>query len=249
MSPTSFGITSWQRLKHSIVRWSTQKRELVQELRVCLPGIVQKFYPATQTVDVIVATNEYFWIAPVNNIANQPVQVNPQTVAPQISLLQGIPMFIPNGGGLMLTFPIQPGDECDVLFHDTPISGWFQNGNLNNLPFSQRRHSLSDGVAYFGVRSQPNVIPNYSTISAQLRTLDGTTLVDLKENYITVTAQNVTVNSTDCTINATGTATIAGGSVTIGDDVTISNHSWLLHQHTGVQSGSETSLGINPSGP
>jgi hypothetical protein len=256
MGPTNFGITVWQRLRQSIVRWQTQKREIFQDLRVCLPGIVQAFYPATQTVDVQIATNEYVWLsnsptgAPNPNSPTLPPPLNIQTQAPQLPLLQGIPVFIPNAGGLMLTFPVKAGDECDVVFHDTPIGGWWQNGGLNNLPFDQRRHNLSDGVAYIGPRSKPNAIPDYSTVSAQLRDLAGDTVIDVNPNgTVTITAATVIVNSTTATVNATGTVTISGGSVVIGNNVTISGHEWLLHQHTGVQSGSGISGGINPSGP
>ena len=40
-------------------------------------------------------------------------------------------------------------------------------------------HDLSDGFVFVGVRSQPRVIPNVSTGATQLRSDDGSTLIEL----------------------------------------------------------------------
>ena len=239
MSTVNFGITADQRSNPSVARFLRLRRDIMQSLRVALPGIVQEFYPATQTVDVLIATNEYDWFTspPQGSNANPP-PINIQTSASQLPLLYGIPVFIPNGGGLNLTFPITKGDECVVLFCDTPFWGWFQSGKTNNNPIDQRRHSLSDGIAIFGVRSTPRVLPSYSTTSAQLRTDDGATLVDIKSGTITVTAATVNVNATNATVNGSSNVTIAGSSsVTISTNTKIDGKTFLTHTHSGVQAG------------
>ncbi|WP_457849452.1 hypothetical protein, partial [Staphylococcus aureus] len=42
-----------------------------------------------------------------------------------------------------------------------------------------RMHDLSDGFAILGFRSQPRALSNISTTSAQLRSDDGATFIDL----------------------------------------------------------------------
>lgn len=194
MGGFNFGVTAAQRLSSSIVRWEQQKRELMELLRVCLPAIVIAFDAETQTVDVVPATNEYAWfnVPPAGTPSSPPLSI--QTQAQQTKQLTGIPIHMQRAGGLCLTFPIVPGDECMVIFGDTAMEMWRQNGNLNNNPLSQRRHSLSDGIAIFGIWSTPRNLTDYSTDSAQLRTEDGETVIDVKAGQVTATADNVVID-------------------------------------------------------
>ena len=203
MSTTNFGVSALQRLNTSVSRFRVLESNIMRNLRVCLPAIVQSFDPAAQTVEVLITTNEYVWFnAPPFGTVKQP-PLSLQTAAPRTSILTMVPICISNGGGVNLTFPIHAGDECEVLFMDTPFCVWWKNGKLDNNPIDQRWHSLSDGIAIFGVRSSPRKLANYSTDSAQLRTDDGNTLVDIKDGQITVKATDVLIN---------GTIKINGGS-------------------------------------
>lgn len=257
MSAINFGITADQRGNPSVARFRQLQIAILQSLRVCLPGIVQTFYADTQTVDVQITTNEYAWY---NTPTSGSDLLNLGTTAQRLPLLSGIPIFIPNGGGLNLTFPIAAGDECLVMFADTPLSVWFQNGGLDNQPIDQRRHNLSDGVAIFGVRSQPRLLSDYSTTSAQLRTDDGETLVDVADGQITVQADTVLIKAGSVTIeppsgsatiivNASSSGTIAftASSITFSDGT--HTHDFFLHEHTGVTTGVGVSGGVNPVGP
>jgi hypothetical protein len=146
-----------------------------------------------------------------------------------------------------MTFPIQPGDECFVLFADTPVDVWFQNGvssgafessppNPGNNPVSQRRHDVSDGIAIFGLRSKPRSLSEWSQTSMQIRSDDGSVVIDMKEpnqdstlGQVTITAHNVTVNATQATVNGT--------TVTIGEATTIDGRVFLDHVHINVAPG------------
>ena len=151
-----------------------------------------------------ITTNEYVWFNTPGSGAQSSPTMSLQTQAQTLPLLAQIPILISNGGGVNLTFPIAAGDECMVLFADTPIGMWFQNGSQRQSnPIDQRRHSLSDGIAIFGVRSSPRKLSGYSTDSAQLRTDDGNTLVDIKDGQITVKATDILID---------GTIKINGGS-------------------------------------
>jgi hypothetical protein len=111
-----------------------------------------------------------------------------------LPILDDVPIKIPNGGGFCLTFPIAIGDECELSFQDMAFDLWWQNGGVNQQPGGPIfRHAIGDAMAEFGPRSQPNPIPNYSTTTAQLRSVDGTVVVDLADTGITLTAPVVTL--------------------------------------------------------
>ncbi len=108
---------------------------------VALPCVVQSFDHNKRTVECQPTIRERF-IDENNRISyiNYPVLINVPICFPQCT----------SGG---ITFPINRGDECIVLFQDGSIDNWLLKGNIQN-PVEQRRHDLSDGIAIFGVNNQ-----------------------------------------------------------------------------------------------
>lgn len=149
-------------------------------LRVACPGIIQSFNSDEQTVTVQLALREL--------ISKE--DLNQEWV--NIPILLDVPIVIPRAGNYCMTFPIKQGDECLVIFADMCIDAWFSYGGIQNQ-LERRRHDLSDGFAILGIWSQPNKIKNYSTNSAQLRNLEGTSYIELKDNDIDLVG-NVKIN-------------------------------------------------------
>ena len=118
-----------------------------------------------------------------------------QGAVPKITplpILDDVPIKIPTAGGWSLTLPIKIGDECELSFQDMAFDLWWQNGGVQKQPDGVLfRHDIGDAFAEFGVRSVPNVIPDYSTTSAQLRNDEGTVLIDLSSDGITLTAPSI----------------------------------------------------------
>lgn len=56
-----------------------------------------------------------------------------------------------------ITFPINVGDDCVLLFSDREIESWFINGDAQPVNH-QRMHDLTDAFAIFGIRSLPKMI-------------------------------------------------------------------------------------------
>jgi hypothetical protein len=230
MTPSNTGPTLAQRLTPAIAGFQAVMDKVAQSMRVALPGVVQSFDPGPPaTVTVLVATSE--WVDATQQFwQGQPGFVGPATPNPNattssgpvtLPLLQDVPVVTLGGGGWTLTFPIQVGDECLVIFTDTPLDVWLQNGGTGNAPISQRRHSLSDAVAIVGWRSTPRGLANYSTTSAQLRNDDGTVMIDLMGGQVTVTAALITLDgSASVTTGATGSFTTpTGDTVTVQDGI------------------------------
>nr|DAM97594.1 MAG TPA: baseplate component [Caudoviricetes sp.] len=157
------------------------------KMRVCVPGIIQSFDVAAQTVTVqpalrekMLADGDESWI--------------------DIPLLVDVPIVVPRAGGYALTLPIQAGDECLVVFGDMCMDGWWQSGGVQNQ-VECRRHDLSDGFAIIGVWSQPRVIPGYSTGSAQLRNDAGSAYVELAGDTINIVGGTVNIKAGRVNIN------------------------------------------------
>lgn len=111
------------------------------DMRVAIPGIIQSWDKATQTVTVQPAIREK-----VANAGSENEMAIP--------LLVDVPVIMPRAGGYSLVFAPQAGDECLVVFGDACIDGWWQSGGVQSQVES-RRHDLSDGFAILGCWSQP----------------------------------------------------------------------------------------------
>jgi len=163
------------------------------DLRVAMPAIVvankngDPFNADLQTVSVQPAVQEVLLQNAIPTLATIPI-------------LDDVPFAFAGGGGWSLTFPIAIGDECLVVFSDMAFDMWWQNGGVQKQPDGALyRHDIGDGFAIFGVRSNPRALTNYSTTSTQLRSDDGTVVVDLSMGKITATTPTMKI------LNAGGT--------------------------------------------
>ena len=211
-------INSSSRLRQFNSLFSNPIYQAVCDLRVASIGIIESYNPTKQTAVVQLAINELVVKAGVVS-------------SEAIKLLGDVPVVFPGGGGLTLTLPVALGDECLVVFNDNCYNGWYVRGGQQDQE-RQRRHDLSDGIALVGLRNQTRVLQNVSTTSAQLRTDDGQTVIDVKQGQITVTAPTVNIQATNVDIAASQTVTITGNS-----SIMLAGRNFLEHVHVGVQSG------------
>jgi len=169
------------------------------DIRVAIPGIVQSFDPIEQTVTVQPAIRE--------RIRDQ--DGNMQFV--DLPLLLDVPIVFPRAGGFVLTMPVKQGDECLVVFSDMCIDAWWSNGDVQNQ-IEKRRHDLSDAFAILGAWSQPRVISDYNTDSAQLRTDDGAVTINVASDRITMNAPTVNITAERVNITGTSGVTVQGAA-------------------------------------
>lgn len=187
-----------------------------------IPGLVETVDLERQTVTV----------QPTIKVRITQADGSIQTVP--LPLLPDVPIVFPGGGGYTLTFPIQPGDECLVVFADRCIDAWWQSGGVQEQADS-RMHDLSDGIAIFGPRSQPRKLSGVAANAVQLRSDDGAASVAISAAGLTLThPAAVTINAPATTIN---------GSVSMPDGATIGGIAFGSHHHTGVRVGSDNSGG------
>ena len=101
------------------------KREMFSQLRCALPGKVISYNSTAQTAVI------------------QPVVISGGVVMP---LLMDAPVFMP------VSFAVNPGDYCLVIFADVDIDAWLASGDPEE-PGSERMHSLTDGFAFVGFKA------------------------------------------------------------------------------------------------
>ena len=75
-------------------------------IRVALPGTVVSFDAESVTAVIQPAIKGY-----------EP-DANGNQVSISMPRLVDVPVSFPCGGGVTLTFPVKPGDECELIFND-----------------------------------------------------------------------------------------------------------------------------------
>ena len=152
------------------------RREIFSSLKCAVPGIIQNFNSSRQTAEIKIA-----------------LQATVGTAVQNYPLLVDCPCVILGGGGGVLTFPIQQGDTCLVLFCDRSIDNWFSTGNVAP-PDQQRAHSLADGIALVGIHSLANSVGSYSTDGAEFRLGGGKVRITATGEVILTSAGGATID-------------------------------------------------------
>lgn len=175
-----------------------------------------------------------------------------------LPLLIHVPILWLGGGDFIITTPIVNGDEVLIFWACRCIDAWWQSGKISPA-MEARMHDLSDGFAFCGPRSQPNVISGISTDALQIRNKAGTTYIQLSADgkislvsptEIDLTAPLVSITGALVASGGITAATIAtagagsatvGGSLNVTGQVTAGGIPLSTHHHTGVTTGGGTS--------
>jgi len=109
------------------------RNDILASLRCALPGTVEAWDPETQAADIRPAAPGY----------------RPGSSPPKpLPVLKAVPVFLPRG--LESQCAVSPGDACLVIFSDYPLDAWLAGDETAPVP--DRRHDLSDAVAFIGFR-------------------------------------------------------------------------------------------------
>ncbi|MBO7735895.1 MAG: hypothetical protein J6S67_25220 [Methanobrevibacter sp.] len=188
-------------------------------------GEIVSFNPSTQTAEVQIK---------MSKIEDDEIKEYP--------ILIDCPCVILSGGKGSLTFPIEAGDSCLVLFNDRDIDNWYSGGQ-KMPPRTPRMHNFADAIALVSVRNKQNKISNYLSTGTELKY--GNSTIKLEDGKVTVTngsstvlIDNTGVNVTGANINLTGNVVVSGSFVVNGKDIGPG------HTHTTTTSGYPTS-GVN----
>ena len=124
------------------------KQNILSSLHCALPGTVVSFDSESQTAVIQPAVKRR--AEQRDGFARSVSGRNYRTVPDvPLPLLRDVPVFMP------VSFEVNPGDVCLVIFADCDIDAWFETGEAE-VPASDRMHSLSDGFAFVGFRTRGN---------------------------------------------------------------------------------------------
>lgn len=187
------------------------------DVHTALPGTIKSFDPATQLASVEPGVQRIF-------------RDGAEKVIP---IIETVPVQFMRGGNFCMTFPIQPGDQCLLVFSEREIAQWQAFGDQNaQVPRRYGIHDYTDAMAIPGFYSNAYRITNFSTTGTQLRTLDGMVSITLNNNSIVLQVGGVTA-----TLNSSGFVVSNG-------DVKADTISLKQHVHTSGAEGDPTSAPI-----
>lgn len=160
------------------------KKDILINLSCHHIGRIQKFNAEKQTAEISIAYSKTY----IQRNAETGVY-NPVTV--DYPILLDCPVIFLGGGLGNLTFPIQEGDDCLVLFNDRSIDNWLKNGQPGPVS-STRLHSFADGIALVGIRPFSKLLENFDETRATLNY--GTTMVGVGQTLVKIANDQFTLN-------------------------------------------------------
>lgn len=187
------------------------KKDIFLSLNCHHIGTIQSFDPEDQTATVTINYKKTFSQRKPGGVYVQQLRDYPPLI--------DCPVIVLGGGPTSLTFPIQEGDECIVLFNDRDLDTWF-SGDSNSGNATVRQHSLADAVVLVGLRSVNSSLEEYDEDRAVLQ--NGSTKVAIGPSLIEISNQLYTLNEllqelvTDVNNLVSQTAAITVTAVTPG---------------------------------
>lgn len=109
--------------------------EFAGELRVCLPGRIEKYDPDTHLASV------------------QPLikrQFLGRSQATSLPIVNRVPVLHPRTASGLVRLPVASGDLVTLIFADKSIETWVQGDGAESEALDKRQHHLSDAYAILG---------------------------------------------------------------------------------------------------
>ncbi len=181
-----------------------QGQNTAEQLNCMRIGIIQSFDAESLTVEVLLTDKKLLGL---NKDGSQNVR--------NYALINAKVCYC----SPFMSFPINRGDECVVLFSDRELESWFTTGEPSAPKYS-RMHDLTDAVAIIGIRSLPKVI---QILADCLNLFYGQSNIALSESNINITSPLVQVANLEAMNGASGSiidsqgktlATVKAGIVT-----------------------------------
>lgn len=223
--------------------------------RTAIPGIVKKVNiegGALITVDVDVAIYNMVTADDGLTVKNEPIPT-----------ITKIPFVVPWGkaAGLLLSVPINVGDDVLLIFADRSIDNWQSTGKMSapaedTIP---RIHDLTDAIAIPGIFNNvtSKQVAGYDSQSIALRDIENKVSIKVSKNdaiirygsnTITVNSGNIDLACSGSTISMSGSSiTISATNIVLDGNITLSGAALNIATTTSTTSGGDivTSGGVN----
>lgn len=188
----------------------------LMDVHTALPAIIISFDPEKRTVSAQPTIQRVF--------SEGEGKAGADNLPPCVD----VPVVFPMGGGYELTFPINKGDECLLIFAERCIDSWFETGRPSE-PADFRQHDLSDAFAIVGVRSLANIQPVWT---------EGVELHG-NGNHVRIDDSSVELGAGGATLKLTSSGLNCSVPITAPNVIT-DKMNVNTHVHGGVESGSSS---------
>lgn len=148
---------------------------------------IQSFNSENQTVTVTINYKQTYVQFETNS------QKYVQTLQ-DYPIIQDCPLIVLGGGKARITFPVNRGDQCILLFNDRDMDTWFQ-GSTTSPNSTPRLHSFSDCVALIGPNNLNTVISDYDPIRALITNGNVKNGINAENNKLTLQNNITTLNT------------------------------------------------------
>lgn len=220
-------------MDNRIVATKEQAEELrfwqnVMKLNTSIPAIIDDFDIGTQRVSAIPAI--------------QAMCKNPDGTVYYINYpkITNIPLAIQKGLGISITYPIQKGKLCTLIFSQRSIDNLLFESSKPVNPFiggpaytsSLRCMDMTDAMCFPGIITNQEAIQNYNNNAVEIRNEDASVKISISQNDLTMEQEGASIK-------------LSGGNVEIvGTSVTINGKDFDTHMHSGVTSGGSNTGGV-----
>lgn len=178
---------------------NSMKQDILKDINCIRIGIIQGFDATNQTATIEIASKQ---IASIDTKNNRTLKDFP--------ILLECPVMVLSGGNSRITFPIEIGDTCIILFNDREIDNWFVDGNIQ-APSTLRKHDLSDGLAIVGIRNLQNAIGDYSITDTDWR-YNATSKITQNNTTTTIANTNINLNGAVTATSLSTTGVLSAGN-------------------------------------
>lgn len=150
-------------------------KEVMLELNCHAIATIQRFDSEKQTCTATINYKQTFFQGGTDG------EYKP--VLKDYPILLDVPVIILGGGAARVTFPIQKGDYCVIMFNDRDMDSWIQSGQIGPNA-SGRLHSFSDGIALVGLYPASAPMTGYDMDHAAL--VWGETMVGITASKVKI---------------------------------------------------------------
>lgn len=193
---------------------SKLKTNIPQELKVCMPAMIETYDFKTQKASVKITMQELY--------------EDGSTV--DYPIITGVPVVFMAAGGASINLPVLKGDNCFVIFFDRDMSNWLLGG-VGQKPDSTRMHHTSDAVAIMGLspftniskaENNTDVLINYSGSKITIKP-DGILNIETTKDINIKAIEDITVNCKNATVTADELITVnsKNTNITTTEDITV----------------------------
>jgi len=190
--------------------------EMMKDIGTSVPGHILSFDPVTQLAQL--------------QIGIQRIDKDGEKKTPP-PLIE-CPVYFPGGSAFHIEYQINAGDEGVILFSQRCIDAWNNAGGVAENPV-KRFHDFSDAYFLPGLRSQPNIAPDFKNNGVRMTNHDGSNYMWLKNDG--TAAIKITELNVDGNVNVDGDVDVTGDvdakNVTAATEVTAGTVTLTGHTH------------------